>query len=96
METRSHTPLTWYGSLRVNESTAPRSVASMTKMLPTGVSPSSCDERSGRDDVDAVLDGAVEMDAVVAIMLRPRRQDVLLIERVDDEQHGWLPVWSPC
>jgi hypothetical protein len=27
------------------------------------------------------------MDAVVAIMLGPRRQKILLVERVDHEQH---------
>ena len=48
------------------------------------------DQRAGGHDVDAVIPGAVEMDAMVAVMLGPRRQDVLLIERVDDEQHGGI------
>src|SRR5580704_3905342 len=45
-------------------------------------------ERAGSHDVDAVIAGFVEMDAVVAIMLGPRRQNVLLVERVDHEQHA--------
>ena len=44
-------------------------------------------ERAGGHDVDAVIAGFVEMDAVVAIMLGPRRQKILLVERVDHEQH---------
>ena len=32
-----------------------------------------------------------EMDAVIAVMLRPRWQNVLLIERMNDEQHERLP-----
>ena len=28
---------------------------------------------------------------MVAVMLRPRRQDVLLIQRVNDEHHGGVP-----
>src|SRR3984957_9286525 len=35
-------------------------------------------ERAGGHDVDAVIAGFVEMDAVVAIMLGPRRQKILL------------------
>ena len=44
-------------------------------------------QRAGGHDVDAVIAGFVEMDAVVAIMLGPRRQKILLVERVDHEQH---------
>ena len=80
----------------MNASTAARSVGIDDKNAADRRLAVVGDERAGRDDVDAVLVGAVEMDAVVAIMLRPRRQDVLLVERVDDEQHGRLPVWSPC
>src|ERR1700726_3294492 len=44
-------------------------------------------QRAGGHDVDAVIAGFVEMDAVVAVMLGPRRQKILLVERVDHEQH---------
>src|SRR5439155_20840796 len=46
------------------------------------------DECARGDYVNRVLFRAVEMDAVIAIMLGAGRQNVFLVERVDDEQHA--------
>src|SRR5215472_4154531 len=41
-----------------------------------------------RHDVDRILLGAVEMDAMIAVMFGAGRQNVFFVERVDDVQHG--------
>ena len=38
-------------------------------------------------DVDRMLLGLIEMDAMLAIMLGARPQNVFFVERVNDEQH---------
>ena len=52
------------------------------------------DERAGRHHADIVVARLVEMDAVVAVEFRPRRQDVFLVGCVDDEQHRCTQVGS--
>src|SRR6266851_3021322 len=49
------------------------------------------DERARRHHVDVARGGLVEMHAVGAIELGPRRQDVRLVDGVDHEQHGGPP-----
>src|SRR5580704_13878026 len=44
------------------------------------------EERAGGHDVDAVIAGFVEMDAVVATMLGPRWQKILVVKRVNNKQ----------
>lgn len=46
------------------------------------------DQRARGHDIDGVILGAVEMDAMRAIMLSARGQNVFLVDGVDDEQHG--------
>jgi hypothetical protein len=41
-----------------------------------------------RHHVNHMLIGAVEMDAVIAVMLGAGRQNVFFVERVDDEQQA--------
>src|SRR5215813_11926128 len=45
------------------------------------------DQRAGGHHVDIVVAGLVEMNAMRAVELRARRQNIPLVDGVDDEQH---------
>ena len=47
-------------------------------------------ERAGGHHIDAVLFGAVEMNPMRTVMLGAGRQNVFLVEGVDDEQHATI------
>src|SRR5262245_44440920 len=48
------------------------------------------DEGAGGDDVDVVVFGTVEMQAMVAVVLGTRRHLALFVESVDHVQHGGI------
>src|SRR6185437_4746427 len=48
------------------------------------------DKRAGGHHLDGVILGAVEMDAMRAIMLGAGRQNVFFIERMNHEQHALI------
>src|SRR5882757_8636542 len=49
-------------------------------------------ERAGGRHVDVMVTGLVEMNAVVAVMLRTRRQQAGFVGGMDDEQHRGAPI----
>ena len=87
ISTRSQTPWRRYGSLRVKASTAARFLASMTKCCRPAFAVVS-------DSVPAVTTSTAwspDRDECGARgIFGPRRQNVLLVERVDDKQHARL------